>query len=262
MTDREDALRRYLLGSASEEESTAIERHYFTDSAALDGVSAAEESLIDDYLSERLAPEDRQAFEQHYLASPTHRARVDVARRLQAVTSTASNKVTWRPIQWAAAAALLVAVAGSAVWMIRPPREAAPPATSTAAPPPGIPAQAGQPRKTAAVFVLLLTPISVRGGGDQPTVRVPPGADVVAVDLSAEPNEPALKGGTAIVRTVSGEEVWRGPVNAGSTPAILARAEIPSERLPANDYIVELLEVDGRGRSVERHRYFLRLRRE
>ena len=55
-------LRRYVLGATNEDECDAIERDYFERADVLDQVSAAEDDLIDDYLSNRLTDEERDAF--------------------------------------------------------------------------------------------------------------------------------------------------------------------------------------------------------
>ena len=80
--------------------------------------------------------------------------------------------------------------------------------------------------------------------------------------LEGEGDGPALGRGRAVVRTVSGNEVWRGPAASerGARLAALARVEIPADRLTPDDYIVELFGTDPNGREAERYRYFLRVR--
>jgi hypothetical protein len=83
-TDHDDErIRRYLLGALPEEECTALEEEYFAREDTLDGVWAAEHELIDDYLAARLTREERDRFDQHYLASPVHQQRVATARQLR-----------------------------------------------------------------------------------------------------------------------------------------------------------------------------------
>ena len=74
-------LRRYVLGALTEDERAAIEHEYFERADVLDRVCGAEDDLIDDYLSNRLAAEEHERFERHYLATPRHRTRVAVRAR-------------------------------------------------------------------------------------------------------------------------------------------------------------------------------------
>src|SRR6478609_7227740 len=82
-----EAVRRYLLGAATEQEAEAIEIEYIRREPALDRVAAIEEELIEDFLAGDLAPSDRDRFERVYLASPVHRQRVDTIRRLNATSA-------------------------------------------------------------------------------------------------------------------------------------------------------------------------------
>ena len=113
-------LRRYVLGTAAEEEAAVIEREYFESAEALDRIRAAEDDLIDDYVSGQLPADEHQAFERHYLTTPTHKRRVAVRRALAAAASARSDDRGRLPTWWrtAALAATLVLVVGGA-WMRR-----------------------------------------------------------------------------------------------------------------------------------------------
>jgi hypothetical protein len=268
-------LRRYLLGTLTEGECDAIEREYFVQEDTLDRVSAAEDDLIDEYLSGELSAHERGQFERHYLSTPSHRRRVAVAH---AITSAASARAIDRRDpgrRWLAASAIaatVLIVAGGA-WMLRgrsasrsgpvenvatpvaapkPPTES--PDTTAAREP------APEPRVVVAVSI---SPILVRGADKASSLAIGPGTDIVRLLLqSGERGERSLGRGRAIVRTVAGREVWRGPAAspAGSPRNELARVEIPAALLRPDDYIIELLETDARGASVERYRYFLTVR--
>lgn len=282
MTRDHARLRQYLLGAASEDECTVIEREYFERAEALDRVAAAEEDLVDDYLSGRLSGDERHLFESRYLASPHHRIRLAVARRLGTVAAPSPGpRIALRWWSWvavssprlaqAAAAASLVLAAAAGIWIFTsrtttPPASAtrdaasgtvpgttAPPVTPPASPAPGLPARS--------VVALSISPIGVRGAGSPATLTIPPGTDIVILQLEGDAGEARIARGHAIVRTVSGEEVWRGEtMPAGGAPPVLARLEIEAGRIVPDDYIVELFERDGRGGEAERHRYFLRVR--
>jgi anti-sigma-K factor RskA len=295
-------LRRYVLGALTAEERAGIEDEYFERADVLGRVCAAEEDLIDDYLSDRLASDEHERFERYYLAVPGHRTRVAVARELRtAAASSASalsaessehhDRVTswWEAIrawpslgQAALVAALLLLVAGG-VWMLRersepttisvrtPPPSVSPTTSPEPRPPdlrePAAPSPPDAPppaRATPVVLALSLSPIHVRGADEPARLTIPKGTDIVRLDLQGEPGQPRLERGRAIVRTVAGHEVWRGRATgvAVAQRSALVRIDIPAARLRPNDYIVELLDADVSVREAERYRYFFRVRRE
>jgi len=282
----DERLRRYVLGTLTEPECDAIEREYFVEADALDRVSAAEDELIDDYLSSGLSTPEREQFERHYLSTPCHRRRVAVARAIRTAASARSLEKRASISRWLAAAAVaasLAAVAGG-TWMLRsrflaaPPAGGSPPAQTTAAKTP--PSTAGQSdsgkpagsdrsapsastRRIPVVVATSISPVLVRSADKASTLTIAPGTDVVRLVLQqGERGERPLGQGQAIVRTVGGREVWRGPAasSAGSPARELARVEIPAALLRPNDYIIELLGTDARGAAVERYRYFLSVR--
>ena len=94
---------------------------------------AAEDDLIDDYLSDRLASEDHERFERDYLASPRHRTRVAVARALRTAASTSGSTSSerfehvvswwgklraWPSLAQAALIAALVLLVAGGAWML------------------------------------------------------------------------------------------------------------------------------------------------
>lgn len=268
-------LRRYVLGTLTEAECDAIEREYFVQADALERVNAAEDDLVDEYLSSELSAHEREQFERHYLWTPSHRNRVAVARAIRAASSVRAIERSDPGRRWLAAAAIaatVLIVAGGA-WMLRG-RSASKsgPVQSAASPvaPRTLPTES--PDTTAArdsapaplvVVAVSISPILVRGAGKAATLAIAPGTDVVRVLLQpGERGERSVDRGRAIVRTVGGGEVWRGPTasSAGSPRTELARVEVPAALLRPDDYIIELLETDTRGAAVERYRYFLAVR--
>ncbi|MBO0721151.1 MAG: hypothetical protein J2P41_10030 [Blastocatellia bacterium] len=75
-------MQRYLLGDLPEAQAAALELSIFTDDETFEQMSEIENGLVDGYVRDRLAPEDREKFERHYLLSPVHERRVKVARQL------------------------------------------------------------------------------------------------------------------------------------------------------------------------------------
>jgi len=281
MTSDHDAvrLRRYILGTATEDECAVIERDYFERTDALDHVSEVEDDLIADYLSQRLTSDERDRFERHYLTTPGHRRRVEVMRAIttaaHARASTPRRTVSW----WATAgvAAALVLAAGAGWLAVRsrsssltiagggPAPVAAPPASSggergatASAAQPESPRSVPAPSTAVPVVVAVsISPILIRGDDQPATLAIRPGTDIARLVLLGEARVPPLRQGRAVVRTVDGREIWRGPASRadGSATQEFARIEIPGPLVQQDDYIIQLF--DG---SVERYRYFLRVR--
>jgi hypothetical protein len=88
---------------------------------------------------------------------------------------------------------------------------------------------------------------------------IPGGTDVVALDLERGDATATVRGARAIVRTVSGDEVWSGAAVVDNlAPGILARAEVPATRLRTDDYTITLFENEAQGRELQT--YALRVR--
>ena len=250
--------RRYLLAQATEEERSALELEYFHSEQAVDRIAAAEDDLIDDYLSDRLDPVERGLFERDYLAAPNHRRRVETIRQLLASTSRSESApaMDWSRQRLALAAALVLFAAGS-LWVFTTSRgergvvvEKSSPTVST---PPSFPVQPPTSAPAAPrVLAVSISPVTVRSAAGAPAVIVPAGTDIVALSLEGEPDGRNGAGGRGSIRTVSGDEIWQGPATVtGDLPAgVLARIDVPAARLPADDYVVTLFET----------RYFLRVR--
>jgi hypothetical protein len=287
--------RHYILGGLTQDERAGIEKAYFERADVLDRAAAAEDDLIDDYLSGRLASGEHERFERSYLATPGHRTRVAVARALRAASSAATDGrpehaanrwsvfFDWPPLgQMALVAAMLLLVAGGA-WMLSTrsdsatvSRDTLPTAVSPETSPAPQPSGRGEPaappqqdtstpaRATPVVLALSLSPIHVRGADEPARLTIATGTDVVRLYLQGEAGDQRLERGRAMVRTVAGQEVWRGRATrlAGSRPQALARIDVPVARLRPDDYLVELLELDTSNREVERYRYFFRVRSE
>jgi hypothetical protein len=279
-------LRRYVLGTLSEPECDAIEREYFAQGEALDRVTAAEDDVIDDYLSSGLSAEEREQFERHYLSTPCHRRRVAVARAIRTAASARSPEERTSINQWLAAAAIAASVVllVGGTWTLRArflsgrPAAVNPPAPTTASKTPEPTAGESDSRKPGAsdrpapptsvpappvVVAVSISPILVRGSDRPSTLTIGRGTDVVRLLLQeGEQGERPLGRGRAIVRTVGGREVWRGAAasSAGSRSKELARVEIPAPLLRPDDYIVELFGTDPHGAVRERYRYFLSVR--
>ena len=127
--------------------------------------------------------------------------------------------------------------------------------------PTGQPGTQVSPRATPVVVSVSISPILVRGADEPAHLAIEPGTDTVRLLLKGEKGERRLTRGRAIVRTVAGREVWRGPAVAAASPGQeFARVEIPAALFHPDDYIVQLFGSDARGGEAERYQYFLRVR--
>lgn len=259
----DDAARRYLLGDAAEDECLALEQEYFKDAGAAERIARVEEDLIEDYLDGRLSPDERDAFERHYLATPGHRIRLETIRRLRRRVPARTGASLW---PWLALAAALVVATGT-WWLVAPgsvrapeirtaerQTSAAPTGPAVKPPPPPAPPA---PR----VFAISLPPLSVRGPEAATAHVIPADTDVVLLQLQAD--APALLEQPRIaIETVEGRQIWTGPAAAQIRPfdGTIASTNVPADRLPSNDYIVRLFARDAGGRERERARYFVRIR--
>jgi hypothetical protein len=76
-------LRRYLLGTASEDETARLDELSLADDECALALAAVENDLVDAYASANLPAGEREQFERHYLASPLRREKVQFAEELQ-----------------------------------------------------------------------------------------------------------------------------------------------------------------------------------
>jgi hypothetical protein len=136
-------------------------------------------------------------------------------------------------------------------------------ASSSAPPSPSVPSTV--PRSDSArapvVVSLTLSAIATRGAGADPAVTIPENADALLLRLDTGPDDVPVRRGRAVVRTVEGDELWRGPVDMprDTNASVRGLVRIPAARLRAGDLIVELHGNDASGRESELARYMIRV---
>jgi hypothetical protein len=129
----QDEIIRYLLGEASEAESSALEQAYFSDPQLFDRIVATEAELVDSYARGQLSSEQRRRFETHYLSHPQRRERArfgaDLAAKIDSLSQVPAPSsprmswwsrlfaiTSWPRVAWALPV-LLVLLATSVVWL-------------------------------------------------------------------------------------------------------------------------------------------------
>ncbi len=122
----------YLLGELIDDEQVLVEERVLTDDAYFDLLRAAEDDLIDEYLSGTLSADARQRFETHFLCTPERREKLRFAAALreyvsadsaphepEAVSRTAwwSRLISVPSLRFAAAVIIVVAL-GLGTWRV------------------------------------------------------------------------------------------------------------------------------------------------
>jgi anti-sigma factor RsiW len=79
----EEAIKQYLLGRLPEEEQTPLEERLLTDDHFFEGLKVAEDELIDEYLAGRLTGQDRERFDNHFMAAPERQQKLRFSMALR-----------------------------------------------------------------------------------------------------------------------------------------------------------------------------------
>lgn len=112
------------------------------------------------------------------------------------------------------------------------------------------------PRSSLLSFLLLAT---VRGGDEQPTLKIPPGADQVRLQMKLERNDyPRYRVSLRPVdggATLESARVSVAPRRDGAIVSI----KIPAAKLTRGDYILTLTGVNASGATEQINRYFFRV---
>ncbi|HEY2944383.1 MAG TPA: hypothetical protein VGN09_18255 [Vicinamibacteria bacterium] len=199
-----ERLRRYLLGELPEDEQVTLEERYFAADDVFAELLAAEDELVDAYLSDTLPATVRERFERVFLSTPAGRGKVRLAQELRGrprLRSSIARASVRRPRKlWMAAVAAAAAVlAGAGAWLAlgrtrgaRPTRIAGTQMPRATAQPPAIsPTPRGSPPSEtpppaalgpAAVSVTLTAGLA-RDAGAVSTLAVPRGATTVRLFL-------------------------------------------------------------------------------
>lgn len=129
---QKEVLKQFLLGELNEERRQQVEERLLTDSDYRDEILIIEDELVEDYLTEKLPPDDRGNFEKHYLSAPRQQRNLKLTKvLLQAAAESAKTPpysetnllqnlkdIFWprsQKLRLAVASLILLAVVGSVV---------------------------------------------------------------------------------------------------------------------------------------------------
>ena len=273
MTDDRELV-RYLLGAATTDEQTSLEDRYLQDDELAERIRAAESELIAAYWEGRLSPEDRGAFESHYLAAPVRRERADFEKMLLAYASNATRdravappaavaRPTIRTMSWPLAAGwaavLLIGIASSVelarihgelarmraqLAELRAQRSPGPAPAAEHAPPDWVRLRPGRVRDG-------------RSGQASSSVRASPNPIALRLDVPfAGPGPYRL-----IAETADGREVWRADKTvAERTIDGWAVFSVIDRALGPGDYVFTLRTAETGGKpGADVAEYFVRI---
>ena len=183
-----DLLTRYLLGYLSDPDREAVSDRLFTEDSLAEALEEIERDLLDDYAAGNLSARDRTAVATRLLTSERQQEKLTFARTFAGRSRAPKRRNVQRLLLWAAAAILTVGAAG--IWWSASSRPTEP-QSAQKAPPVETPAPKSPSPAPVAVFAALLTPGSLRDGEMQEVV-LPPGAELVRLDLQLTGNPPAV----------------------------------------------------------------------
>ena len=89
----ERSITSFLLGELSENERQSIEARFFGDDNFYDHVIAVQEDLADDYVQNKLSPQERKHFEEHFLPVATSQKTSRICCSIIRGTSSARNRI-------------------------------------------------------------------------------------------------------------------------------------------------------------------------
>jgi len=250
----ETLLRRYLLGTVTDEARKDLDARLFSDDRIFwERISIAEDELVSDYVQNALNQVERQDFEHHFLCTDERRAKLEFAKTLHAYAAgtqpqshlARESRWAWlrRPMvspAWALAAAALLVLA------IQVPRFGATSTGDAASDVIAISLPAGRTRAA---------------GGELTRVHLNANSRIVRLQLEAESSRfAAYRAGVYHVDddALLAEMRVAPPASAGSSEMALI---LPAELLTEGDYYIQLQGIAPGAAPVPLQRYDFRVLR-
>jgi hypothetical protein len=256
------ALVRYLLGTVSSEDGERFDELSVVDPRFLERLRALEHDLADAYVRGELSNEDRERWQQRYLASPEGRDDLRLAQTLaERERRSAVSAPRWT-FRWGLAAAAALALATVAGYLAtRPATMPAAPVASTVGP--EKPAQPRAPATASPAGVVAMTlSAPTRSLTQPPVLRVPAGTSDVKLTLRLEPDDYSIYD-VAVRSLASDTVVWRGThlENVRTADGIALVVTIPAAAFTRGRYVVDVTGLGAR-QSENVGTYALQVMRE
>jgi len=266
----DELLRSYLLGELPDEEADRLEGRLLAGDELFELAEAVEADLLAACDRGELAPAERDRVLRRLASSSQGRQRLALARSLNTLSNTAARDLpgtavpgtatvvsfqrrtpapAWPALRWSAAlAAGLLAAAGLSWYALERPHggESAPwiaqerpaPAHAVKAPVPH-PSRPAHPALSKAVFPLALT--GLRGPESAQRLRVPPGTDVVELQIALEGMD-ELASFHVTLRNGNAETASDQPgLKPGTLDGVrVLVVDLPADRLPAGRYEIQI----------------------
>lgn len=265
-TDQDEAMIRYLLGEATEEEQLRLEEQLFQNDDSYQQLVALEDELRYDYAQGGLTKRQRESFEKRFLVSDDDRRKVVLAKEVMALAQKerAETMAPARPerisfwqfftsplrLSFAVSTALL-AVFGAffalhTVQLSNQLDQLRAQRTTDEHQVAALekdradlqkqlnsrPAQVTAPAATPTLFSFVLMPGLTRDADVTKPLLIPAGAGGVRLQLDVKKKGP-FQSYLASVQTLDGEQVWSQKLRT-------AQLTVPARVLPAGDYVIEL----------------------
>ena len=262
----EESLRHFLLGAVDDAERERIESRFLIDPEYKDLLLATEQSLIDDYLEERLPAQDKESFLLQYAGSPDQLQKLRIAKLIKeyaeahSVVRPIDSKPKWwyvEPKLFLRIAAVVVIALLLIVWIQF--RRSKPDARHLAIERElaSLNDSSSQAETLPGTLPLSVAPITLRDL--EPQARFTPRQDIRILELHllSVSNERSAKYRAVLSRSADSEQ-FNFPVLSASTdnPQVI-RLRVPTSVLTPGDYQIHLSSIaaDGSVSSVEEYRF-------
>lgn len=265
----------YLLGKLSTTNQHRLEEEYFCNNEIFLALLDAKDQLISDYLNEKLGPEDRSRFEQHFLSLPGRKQEVELAASFRNSSLTPKREQTlfasnikpsqpgkphsiWQAykLQFCAGVVAFLFIAGFIALWLRP--------NSLVLPQPSEQPKTASVLPGSATASLTLRPASLRSSKQNTTAEV--GSETKTVELYLEVNKeifPSYQGSLYIRDSEQeGEILSNDSLHAtkseGGPPMVIWK--LPADKLQIQDYRAKLNGIVQGSNSVHIGNYDFEVR--
>ena len=232
--DIQESLKRYLLGELADGAREQIEKDLLASDELFEELLVIEDEIVDEYLTKKLNPEDRDRFEQHFLSTPERFEQLNFARALNRYVSTGKPQpaprgflpfITRQPVGVHAISFLILAVLVGAIWFFS--------------------GQRSSP-KTFATLSLTISQGTRAEGAEVARLKLPISEDALKIILKLPDQSSPTARFRAELETHSGakQELETAAQDANSVTVM-----VPAADLRPGQYSIKLFAIDSDGRE-------------